>query len=84
MAPSMKNNAQKQPGSFMKASTGLRDFSCRKNTETGTYNGEVHDFEDPDCQRQVDQDQDHQQQDEEVKAAFPPAVDSHFVHLWFL
>lgn len=60
------------------------DHEEKKKKQQETYDGEVHDLEDPDSQSQVDQDQDHQQQDEEVKAAFPPAVDSHFVHLWFL
>lgn len=50
----------------------------------GTYYGEIHDLQDPDGQRKVDQDKDHQEQDEEVEASLPPAVDAHLVQARFL
>lgn len=49
-----------------------------------THYGEVHDLEDPDGERKVDQDEDHEEEDKEIKATFPPAVDAHFVHVRFL
>lgn len=46
-----------------------------------THHGEVHDLEDPDGERQVDDHGDQEQEDEEVEAALPPAVDTHRVGL---
>lgn len=48
-----------------------------------TYYSEVHNFEDPDGESKVDHYEDHEEQDEEVKATFPPTIDPHFIHLWF-
>ena len=47
-----------------------------------TYDCEVHDFENPDGHGQVHQYQNHQEQDKEIQASFPPAINPHFVHLW--
>lgn len=41
------------------------------------YRSEVHDFEDPDCESQVDDHGDEEEEDEEVQAPLPPAVDAH-------
>ena len=57
---------------------------CGESGGRVTYDGEVHDLEDPDGEREVDQDEDHQEEHEEVKAAFPPAINPHFVHVWRL
>ena len=46
-----------------------------------TYHGEVHDLEDPDGQGQIDDHGDEEQEDKEVEAALPPAVDAHRVGL---
>ncbi len=43
----------------------------------GSYRSEVHDFEDPDGQRQIDDHGDEEEEDEEVQASLPPAIDSH-------
>lgn len=48
-----------------------------------TYYSEVHNFEDPDGESEVDHYEDHEEEDKEVKATFPPAVDPHFIHLRF-
>lgn len=46
-----------------------------------TYHGEVHDLEDPDGEGQIDDHGDEEEEDEEVEAALPPAVDAHRVRL---
>jgi len=54
--------------------------TCHTHTHTHTcasYPSEVHDFEDPDGQGQVDNHGDEKEEDEEVQASLPPAVDSH-------
>lgn len=48
-----------------------------------TYYSEVHNFEDPDGESEVDHYEDHEEEDKEVKATFPPAVDPHFIQLRF-
>lgn len=42
-----------------------------------SYRSEVHDFEDPDSQSQVNDHGDEEEEDEEVQASLPPAIDSH-------
>lgn len=42
-----------------------------------SYRSEVHDFEDPDRKSQVDYHGDKEEEDEEVQASLPPAVDPH-------
>ncbi len=45
-----------------------------------THHGEVHDLYDPDSEGQVDDHGDQQQQQKEIEASLPPAVQTHRVH----
>ena len=49
-----------------------------------THDGEAHDLEDPDGEGEVHQDEQHEQQDEQVQAPLPLAVDAHLVDLGLL
>lgn len=84
MVPASLSSAQREAISWTEHGHHPEPEPDHKAAETETYDGELHDFEDPDGQRQVDEDQEHQQQDEEVKAALPPAVDSHLVDVRFV